>query len=75
VGQVVKRAEEHGLGLRDLSQSDLAAIAPRLAGAEETGDFERSVEQRALTGGTARSAVLAQIEVLRLSVTAYGESY
>ena len=61
----MRRAEELGCGLRELTEGDLCAIDERLAGSREVWDFERSVEQRAAVGGTARAAVLAQIEGLR----------
>ena len=67
VGQAVRRAEELGCALRDVPVADLQAISPHFT-AEMAGvwDFEGSVEQRAVTGGTSRAAVLAQIETLRL---------
>ncbi len=66
VGQVVRRAEERGCALRDVPANDLHAISPHF-GADAAGvwDFERSVEQRASEGGTARAAVRQQIEALR----------
>ena len=72
VGRVVRRAEELGCGLRELTDGDLCAIDERLAGSREVWDFERSVEQRAAVGGTARAAVLAQIEELRGSLPGNG---
>jgi argininosuccinate lyase len=65
VGRVVRRAEELGCALRDLSEAELAAIDERLVGTQDVWDFERSVEQRATAGGTARGSVLAQVEALR----------
>ncbi len=65
VGRVVRRAEERGCALSDLADEDLTAIDSRLAGSGEVWDFERSIEQRAAAGGTARASVLAQIERLR----------
>jgi argininosuccinate lyase len=66
VGRVVRRAEELGCSLRQVPDEDLVGISPHFAsGVEEVWDFERSVEQRAVVGGTARAAVLAQIVVLR----------
>jgi argininosuccinate lyase len=64
VGRVVRRAEELGRALRELSDEDLCAIDQRLVGSGEVWDFERSVEQRAAIGGTARAALLAQMEEL-----------
>ncbi len=65
VGAVVRRAEELGCALRELSEEDLCAIDKRLAGSGVVWDFERSVEARVAAGGTAREAVLAQITTLR----------
>ncbi len=65
VGQAVKRAEARGMGLRELPLAEYQAISPRFgADVVEVFDFERSVEQRASAGGTARAAVVAQIEML-----------
>ncbi len=66
VGQVVRRAEELDCRLRDVPPTDLRAIHPLFDGhAASVWDFERSVEQRAAPGGTARAAVEAQIRTLR----------
>jgi len=65
VGRVVRRAEELGCALRQLSDAELTAIDARLAGTQAVWDFERSVEQRAAAGGTAKASVIAQIEALR----------
>jgi argininosuccinate lyase len=66
VGRVVRRAEELGCALRDVPPADLQAISPHFnESINSVWDFERSVEQRAVIGGTARVAVEAQIAVLR----------
>ena len=66
VGQAVRRAEELGCALRDVPLADLQAISPHFTpDMADVWDFERSVEQRAATGGTARTPVEAQIAVLR----------
>jgi argininosuccinate lyase len=66
VGQAVLRAEELNCSLRELSLSELQAISPHFEqDAEEVWDFEHSVEQRSVAGGTARPAVLEQIARLR----------
>ena len=65
VGWVVKRAEELGCALRDLGEEELRKIDPRLTSTQDVWDFERSVEQRAVTGGTARASVIEQIALLR----------
>jgi argininosuccinate lyase len=67
VGRVVCRAEELGCALRELDEAELSVIDARLAGTRDVWDFERSVEQRASVGGTARASVLAQIAALRQS--------
>ncbi|MEA3337441.1 MAG: argininosuccinate lyase [Chloroflexota bacterium] len=66
VGRAVKRSEELGLGLSQLSRDDYLAISSLFdENLEDVFDFERSVERRDVYGGTARSAVLTQIEELR----------
>jgi argininosuccinate lyase len=63
VGHAVKRAEELGLGLRDLPLAEYLAVSgafgPDLCA---VFDFRQSIERRAVEGGTATTAVLAQIE-------------
>lgn len=65
-GLAVKRSEALGVSLRDLPLAEYQAISPQF-GPDVVGvfDFEQSVEQRAVYGGTARAAVLQQIEELR----------
>jgi argininosuccinate lyase len=67
VGRVVRRAEELGCPLQAVPPADLHAISPHFSGPEMASvwDFERSVEQRAVAGGTARASVLAQIQALQ----------
>ncbi len=69
VGRVVRRAEELGCALRELRAAELSAIVSaidaRLIATQEVWDFERSVEQRAAAGGTARASVVEQIRTLR----------
>lgn len=66
VGQAVRLAEERGCTLRDLPLADLQAISPHFTAAvAAVWDFERSVEQRNVVGGTSRQAVIAQIVALR----------
>lgn len=66
VGQAVRKAEERGCALRDLPLAALQAISAAFtAEMISVWDFERSVEQRSVTGGTGRAAVLAQIARLR----------
>ncbi len=67
VGRVVRRAEELGCPLRSVSLTDLHTISPHFSAPGVAGvwDFERSVEQRAVAGGTARASVLVQIQALQ----------
>jgi argininosuccinate lyase len=64
-GQAVKRSEALGVSLRALPLAEYLAISP-LFGPDVTAvfDFEQSVEQRAVFGGTAKAAVAAQIAAL-----------
>jgi len=62
-GQAVRRAEELGAPLGALPLADYQAIHPAFAeDVYQVFDFQRSVEARAVEGGTAPSAVRAQIE-------------
>jgi argininosuccinate lyase len=66
VGQVVQEAERRGLPMQALSLEDLQRIHPDFtADALTIWDFQRSVEQRKTSGGTAREAVLQQISQAR----------
>ncbi len=66
VGEVVRTAERQGCSLRELDLAALQEIHPAFtAGALAVWDFERSVEQRAAPGGTARGAVRDQIAAAR----------
>ena len=66
VGQVVKRAEELRLSLKELALTEYQTIHPAFAeDVYEVFDFERSVESRGVVGGTAPAAVQAQIEQAR----------
>lgn len=66
VGQAVRRAEELGCALRAVPLADLQAIDPHFTAEMATvWDFERSVEQRSVAGGTSRTAVASQIAQLR----------
>jgi len=63
VGRVTRHCIEKDLDLRRLSREDLVAFHPAFpAGAGELLDLERSLEARALPGGTARDLVSAAIE-------------
>jgi argininosuccinate lyase len=69
VGQVVRRAEELGCPLSAVPLADLQAISPVFtAECAAVWNAEQSVEQRAVIGGTARAAVVAQIAALRTAL-------
>jgi argininosuccinate lyase len=62
VGHVVQHCISKDLDLRSLSREDLAAFHPAFpAGAPQLLDLERSLEARALAGGTARANVEAAL--------------
>ncbi len=66
VGAVVRRAEELGVPLNALELSEYRAVHQAFAeDVYEVFDFERSVAARAVEGGTAPSAVRAQIRAAR----------
>ena len=63
VGRAVRRAEELGEALKELSLDEYQAIHPAFAeNVYEVFDFRRSVEARGAEGGTAPTAVRVQIE-------------
>jgi argininosuccinate lyase len=63
VGQVVRRAEELAVSLKELGLDEYQAIHPAFTeDVYEALSFQRSVEARDTEGGTAPSAVRAQIE-------------
>ena len=71
VGQVVRRALEQGMGLRQLPLTEYQAISPLFEpDVADWLDFERAVERRTSRGGTARQAVVEQLaeaeQVLKL---------
>jgi argininosuccinate lyase len=66
VGQAVRQAEELGVPLGGLTLDDYRAIHPAFAeDVYQVFDFRRSVEARDVRGGTASTAVRAQIERAR----------
>ncbi len=66
VGQAVRRALALGCGLRALPLEEYAAISPHFgADVRDALDFRRSVSRHDVTGGTAPSAVEAQIREAR----------
>jgi argininosuccinate lyase len=70
VGRVVRRAEELGVSLKQLSLEDYQAIHPAFAeDVYEALSFQRSVEARDTEGGTAPSAVRTQIKQAKALLT------
>jgi argininosuccinate lyase len=66
VGRLVREAEDQGCSLEDLSDGTFKAAHPGFEpDVRAVFDWEASVEARATPGGTARQAVLAQIEAAR----------
>lgn len=66
VGQVVRRAEERGVPISELSLEELRAISPYFdMDVSQVWDVETAVERRSTIGGTARESVLAQIETAK----------
>ncbi|GME88043.1 unnamed protein product [Ambrosiozyma monospora] len=65
-GECVRAAEENKLsGIDQLTLSQFQTIDKRFEkDVFETFDFEKSVERRTATGGTAKSAVLKQLDNL-----------
>ena len=63
VGQVVRRAEELGVSLRGLPLEEYQSVASAFGkDLYKVLDFRQSVERRRVEGGTATSAVVAQLE-------------
>ncbi|KAG5915562.1 hypothetical protein E4U61_004494 [Claviceps capensis] len=61
-GSVVRKAEEQGTSIAELSLEHLKEITPLFeADIKDVFDFERSVEKRTSTGGTSKASVLEQI--------------
>jgi len=69
VGALVRRAEELGVPLTGVGEAEARALDPALpATLRALGGPEAAVERRALPGGTARSAVLAQLDAARAAL-------
>ncbi len=65
-GAAVARAESEGLALSNLSLAALQSLHPAFdEDVAEIWSYERSVEQRDVSGGSSRRAVQAQIAALR----------
>ncbi|KAL8902806.1 MAG: hypothetical protein Q9171_007595 [Xanthocarpia ochracea] len=66
-GRVVALAEKEGKGMDDLSAAQLRDVDRRFGSdVRECFNHEAAVEKRTAKGGTARSSVLEQIEVLKV---------
>lgn len=66
VGQAVRQAESLGVSLREMPLETYQSISPAFeSNLYETLDFEAAVERRDAVGGTARSAVDAQLAQAR----------
>jgi argininosuccinate lyase len=66
VGELVKHAEARNLALSSLTQDDFDAVSTRFG--PDVGkvlDFERSIKQREIAGGTGVDAVRSQIEAAK----------
>ncbi len=63
-GQVVALAEERNMPMDKLSYEDLQSVDKRL-GSDFIFDYEKSVEMRTAKGGTSKSSVMEQIQVLK----------
>ncbi|MEX1257985.1 MAG: argininosuccinate lyase [Gemmatimonadota bacterium] len=67
VGELVREAEDRGVGLAELPDEVFVGAHPAFgSGVREFFDWERSVEARDVPGGTSRRAVLAQLDAARL---------
>lgn len=65
-GRVVAKSEELGIPIDKLSLEQLKAIDDRFTDdITHILDYETSVESRSAKGGTSRSSILEQIQVLR----------
>lgn len=64
-GAVVRKAEEQGCSIAEVSLADLQQITPEFeADISQVFDFEKCVERRSASGGTSRSSVLAQVSAI-----------
>lgn len=69
IGRIVRLAEERAVGLQDLTVEDYRSIHPAFDDdVHELFDWDRSADSRAVPGGTARSAVEAQLEAARAAL-------
>jgi argininosuccinate lyase len=66
VGDLVKRAEARGVSLTALKPADFQEVCDRFGpDAVQILDFERSIQQREIAGGTGLNAVRDQIEAAK----------
>ena len=65
VGEVVRAAEEKGLGLSELTAEDLVALHPRFEGCAGALDFRAAVDRRDHRGGTATRRVRQAVKTWR----------
>jgi argininosuccinate lyase len=71
VGKIVGHCAREGADLRSLSHEAMQAFHPAFpAGADELLDLDRSLEQRTLTGGTARTVVVQALAQARRELDA-----
>ncbi|XP_004924868.2 uncharacterized protein LOC101743306 [Bombyx mori] len=76
VGTALLRATNLGLDLRNLPYSEYIAICPEFGTEEELKavfSWEASVEQYTSSGGTARKAVINQLEILHIWLQKYNK--
>ena len=72
-GACVRRCEDLGVELADLSDDDLAGVSPHLApGVREVLTVQGSISSRAGRGGTSPERVSEQLEELRRALRAVG---
>jgi argininosuccinate lyase len=74
IGRLVRRAEEGGVAVADVSDAERAEIHPILEGLEPGfWDVEAALERRGTAGGTSRAAVERQLAAARSSLVADGK--
>jgi argininosuccinate lyase len=75
VGRLVAHCVQHSRDLRDLTHEELKGFHDAFpASGADLLDLERSVEARALTGGTAKATVRAALETARLEIAAEAQA-
>jgi argininosuccinate lyase len=69
IGQVVRRALELGVRLDQLPLAELRLISPVFEqDVSAVFDFRKAIDRRSLVGGTAQSAVIAQLKQARQAI-------